>query len=235
MSFLRAESISHSPSHSYPISLLTCSNKTEHWVDICWVWFLWILKFNSVIHPWTILDDLLSSYNTVAHFVLQYFGGFICINSLVLVSPDILSCWKASWACFFYSCICHYRKWGENLICPGGWQAFWRIVVYTKKAVGFGSEDTTQEMLWSEVSADSSLSVTGPGIASSVTTIRGLSCRTQSKNTATFSLLTNLSTNAVQKVFGRICKSKNRRVIWTWISFSNTQPPTKAFTEPEEV
>ena len=136
---------------------------------------------------WTILADLLSSYNTEAHFVSQYFWGFICINSLVLVSPDILSCWKASWACF-YSCICHYRKWEGNLICPGGWEAFWRIVGYIKKAASFGSEDTTQEMLWSEFSADSFFSVSGPGIASSVTTIRGLSCRTQPKNTATFSL-----------------------------------------------
>lgn len=186
MSFLRAGSISHSPSHSYPTSLLTCSNRTEHWVNVFGVWLLWILKLNSAIHPWTILADLFSSYNTEAHFVRQYLG-FHLHKLLGACVSRYLSCWKASWACF-YSRICHYRKWEGNLICPGGWEAFWRIVGYIKKAAGFGSEDTTQEMLWSEVSADSSFSVSGPGIASSVTTIRGLSCRTQPQNTATFSL-----------------------------------------------
>lgn len=117
------------------------------------------------------LDDLLSFYNTSAHSVLQYFSNFICIKSLEFMSPDNSSWWKASWVCF-YSCICCYRKWGGNLICPGDWKAFQRIDGSTKKAVGFCQEGTAQETLWAEVSADPSFSVTGPGMAASVTTIR---------------------------------------------------------------
>lgn len=178
------------------------------------------------------LDELLSFYNTSAHSVLQYFSNFICINSLEFMSPDNLSWWKAGWVCF-YSCICCDRKWGRNLICPGDWKAFQRIDGSTKKAVGFCQEGTAQEMLWAEVSADPSFSVTGPGMAASVTTIRKLNCSTPPENTAIFSLLAILSTNALQKVCGRSCKSKCRRVSWTCILYKNSWSPIKALTKKE--
>lgn len=166
---------------------------------------------------------------TLAHSVLQYFSNFICINSLEFMSPDILSWWKVGRVCF-YSCICCYKRQGGNLFCPRGWKAFQRIDGSPKKAVGSCQEGTAREMLRAEFSAESSFSL---GWLTRSPPSESPSCRTRAENTATFFLLAILSTNVLQEVFGRSCKSKCGRRIWTLALYNVSWSPNKTFTETE--
>lgn len=154
----------------------------------------------------------------------------------MFVSPDTLSCWKASWVCF-YSCIVCYRKKGGNLICPEGWKAFHRINGSTKKVAGICQEGTMQEMFWTEVSSDSPIFLSDRPWDSCLfhQPSENLSHRTQLENIATFSLLAILSINAMQEVFGKSFKSKCCRVIGTLILYNNSSSLIKAFAEKEEM